>query len=205
MPATEPESIRPHTSSNMRSRQAIVAGFLIFVLSGCGQPLFRRPLSDLPPMGAMDQEYEVYSHILREYRTLIVVDDSTSGLLPCAYPRGNFGCIDTAAARQHAVAVADYLERNRAQGAIQLRFAPGIPVVLAHTWHPRDSVQRAHVWRLTLSRVGFNVDSSEAIVTYALSRGRGGRHGFAHGGTLVLRRKPSRAWTRWKELSSWLS
>lgn len=168
---------------------------------GCGKPFLNIPLSTAKPLAAADLEYEVYSEFLGSGRITAHIVDSTYGEPLCLFVTRE-GCrLRSSPPAQFAEALADYEKRNGKSVPIRPGFAA---TVNAHvvTVHAVSDLRCGQSPILVLSRVGFNADSTAAVLGYSVSYGC---HGFASGGILGYRRLPGHRWTFRKSLSGWIT
>ena len=156
-------------------------------LAACVIPWLHPKLSDDLPPPSIDAEYEVYSRVLAGLGDSLILGDSTEVFA---------ALVD--AQKQFQMAWQDYRAKQSSARSLQLGgLAPGLRLRLAST-APRYTPGAClnDVPRVRLSRVGFNPDTTRAVVFYRLRVG-GPPYpgcGYVSEGILYLARKPGRAW-----------
>ena len=189
------------------SRLFIRALPALLVLDACGLPLLNPRLSDAPPLGARDAEYEVYSHVLAAMKSPLIIEATTRGLPFCDAPGSRLPfCWSDRVSGDFLDAKRDYGTKNKSPVSFKAAFSPDLPVQFDRS-APPTSESCTTIPRVTLSRVGFNTDTTKAVISFRVTVGTGPYPGcgFMYGGLLFLARKPGRAWTTWRSGSGWIT
>jgi len=177
------------------------------VLDACSLPLFNPRLSDAPPLGAPDAEYEVYSHVLAAMKSPLIIEDNSGGWPFCDAPGSRLPfCWSDRVSGDFLDAKRDYGTKNKSPVSFKAAFSPDLPVQFDRS-APPTSESCTTIPRVTLSRVGFNTDTTKAVISFRVTVGTGPYPGcgFMYGGLLFLARKPGRAWTTWRSGSGWIT
>ena len=146
-----------------------------------------------------DAEYSVYSHLLRGQSRPIIVNDSTSPMsqgrqVYCSQPDLRPGsCIEPPAGTSVEM-WEDFAEKNRQAWLIEPRFDPSINVVMkrdAKLPEADCSGPRINYF----SRVGFNLDLTQAVVRITTITGKGPMPGCGFAtGTRIMLQKTETGW-----------
>ena len=156
------------------------------------------------PIGP-DPVYSVYSVLLRRLsRDVILVNDSTEPLEICEPTEEH--CWLSHIPLDYKTAADDYVLRNRNKAIVQNLFADSIQVRLQDlaTSPPHGCHDTP---RVTLSRVGFDRDTTRAIVAYSIVVGEGPYPGCGYLETLLVALHRDRAgiWRLLRELAGWIT
>src|SRR5512143_3430819 len=169
-------------------------------LASCGSVAHNRPT----PAG-LDPVYSIYSVLLRRLsRDVILVNDSTRPLQMCQPTEEH--CWLSHIPLDYKTAADDYLLRNRNRATVQNLFPDSIQVRLQDlATSPPHGCHDAP--RVTLSRVGFNRDTTRAIVAYSIVVGEGPYPGcgYLQGLVVALHRDHDGIWRLFQELAGWIT
>ena len=150
-------------------------------------------------------EYSVYSALLLREGREVVIADTTQPIEICqvAEPHCWIGTVPS----EYKAAATSYISRNRTKTNIEDRFPPALRAHLQRGWTGSPVRGCRGTPRLILSRVGFNDDSTRAVVGYEMAVGEGPYPGCGYiaGAVVALRRQSDGVWKIEQDIERWIT
>ena len=184
----------------MRQLVSVVGLVAVFA---CGTSAERT--RELQSPGLSDLDYTIYAAVVLREGHEAVIADSTYPLEACQPSEPH--CWIAAVPAEFKAAATDYLSQNQTRVLMEERFPATVHAHLQRKWSGSRVRGCRDTPRLTLSRIGFNRDSSKAVVAYETVVGQGPYPGCGYmaGYVLTVARTPNGVWMVDRQLIRWIT